>query len=48
MQYSETRDQAGDLAVEALRRMAETGMPANPHNFTIWYVYLSNRDPGFN
>jgi diguanylate cyclase len=48
VQYSETRDQAGDLAVEALRRMAETGMPANPHNFTIWYVYLSNRDPGFN
>ncbi len=48
MQYSETREQAGDLAVAALRRMAETGQPANPHNFTIWYVYLSGRDPGFN
>lgn len=48
MHYSESKEQAGDLAVEALRRMAETGMPANPHNFTIWYIYLSGRDPGFN
>lgn len=48
MQYTETTEQAGDLAIEALRRMAETAMPANPHNFTIWFVYLSGRDPGFN
>ena len=46
--YTETQEQAYDLAAEALRRMAEAGMPANPHNFTIWYVYLSGRDPGFN
>jgi diguanylate cyclase len=48
VQYSETQEQAADLAIEALRRMAEAGMPANPHNFTIWYVYLGGHDPGFN
>jgi diguanylate cyclase len=48
VQYSETRQQADDLAAEAMRRMAKADMPANPHNFTIWYVYLSGRDPGFN
>ena len=48
MLYQETDEQAADIAVEALRRMAEAGQPANPHNFTIWYVYLTGRDPGFN
>lgn len=48
MQYSETKERAGELALEALRRIAETGLPANPHTFTIWYVYLTGRDPGFN
>ena len=37
--YPEDPDRAGDLALTALKSMAEHGIPANPNNFSVWYSY---------
>ena len=45
MQFTENEPQSGKFARSALDRMAEHGIPASPANFTVWYSYVSARDP---
>lgn len=47
MDYPESKKDAARFAVGAVERMAALGIPANPQNFTVWYMYLSGRDPSF-
>lgn len=47
MEYPEGKKQAKEFAVGAVERMVTLGITPNPQNFTIWYVYLSGRDPSF-
>lgn len=47
VEYSESKKEAAKYAVAAIERMAELGITANPQNYTIWYVYMSGRDPSF-
>lgn len=45
MEYTENTDQALGFAKQALDKMNEIGVPANPHNFTIWFHYFSGTYP---
>lgn len=45
MEYPDTEAQAAGHAAEALSRMAQHGVPANPNNFAIWYAFVSDRFP---
>ncbi len=47
VEYLEGKKQAKEFAMGALERMVSLGIKPNPQNFTIWYVYLSGRDPSF-
>ena len=47
MEFNEGKQEAGKYAVGAIERMQPLGITANPNNFTIWYAYLSKRDPSF-
>ena len=47
VEYSEGKKDAAKFAQGALERMASLNIAANPQNFTIWYVYMSGRDPSF-
>lgn len=38
-------EQAQEYAKGALARMKERGVPANPRNFTVWYLYCSDTNP---
>ncbi len=39
--YTESREQSGEYLRQALPEMARRGIPPNPHNFALWYVYTS-------
>lgn len=41
MTYSDAQQHTTELADMAYDHMKERGIPANPHNFTIWYEYFS-------
>jgi diguanylate cyclase len=43
--YTENREQAAGIAATALAEMASEGAPPNPQNFSIWYDFLTNRNP---
>lgn len=45
MSYPENKQDAARLAEDVIARMAEHDIPANPENYTVWYSYLSGRDP---
>jgi len=45
LEYTENIDQALDYAQQAITKMDEIGIPANPHNFTIWFHYFSGTYP---
>lgn len=45
MEYTENTDQALVFAKQAIDKMNEIGVPANPHNFTIWFHYFSGTYP---
>ncbi len=45
VEYSETFDQAAEIAGSALSLMKERNLPANPNNFAVWFHYYSQRDP---
>jgi len=45
LEYTENTDQALGFAKQALDKMNEIGVPANPHNFTIWFHYFSGTYP---
>lgn len=45
MEYTENIEQARGFAKQALEKMTEIGVPANPHNFTIWFHYFSGTYP---
>jgi diguanylate cyclase len=45
LEYTENIDQALDYAREAIKKMGEIGIPANPNNFTIWFHYFSGTYP---
>lgn len=47
MEFSEGKKDAIKYAVGAVERMKPLGITANPNNFTVWYAYLSKRDPSF-
>jgi diguanylate cyclase len=41
MRYVENPEKASAIGGQALERMAELGMPANPLNYELWYSYFS-------
>jgi len=45
LEYTENIEQARGFAKQALEKMTEIGVPANPHNFTIWFHYFSGTYP---
>ncbi|WP_413204084.1 GGDEF domain-containing protein [Rhodospirillum sp. A1_3_36] len=45
MEYAETKEQASEIARQAMEQMTAQGIPANPRNFTIWYGYCSDHYP---
>lgn len=45
MDYSETFEQAARFARDAFELMERKKIPINPPNFTIWYSYVSGRNP---
>ncbi len=45
MFYSEGIEQARNLADAAMAELEKHGIPATPHNFEVWYAYVSGRDP---
>ncbi len=45
MEYTENIDQALEYANQAIKKMHEIGVPANPNNFTIWFHYYSGTYP---
>ncbi|MDV7338941.1 GGDEF domain-containing protein [Terasakiella sp. A23] len=45
MEYTENADQALGYARLAIEKMGEIGIPANPHNFTIWFHYYAGTYP---
>jgi diguanylate cyclase len=45
VEYSETFEQAAEIAESALSLMKERKLPANPNNFAVWFHYHSQRDP---
>lgn len=45
MEYPEDMDQALVFARQAIDKMGEMGVPANPNNFTIWFHYFSGKYP---
>ena len=47
MEYPEGKKEAAKYAVGAVERMRPLGIKTDPNNFTVWYAYLSKRDPSF-
>lgn len=45
MEYTENIEQARNYAKQAIEKMREIGVPANPNNFTIWFHYFSGTYP---
>ena len=45
MEYSETLEQASDLAARAFELMKGYGIPPTPRNFTVWYGYVARNYP---
>jgi len=45
LEYTENIDQALAYAKQAIEKMHEIGVPANPNNFTIWFHYYSGSYP---
>lgn len=47
VEFTEGKKDAAKYAVGAVERMKPLGITTNPNNFTVWYAYLSKRDPAF-
>ncbi|WP_135075843.1 diguanylate cyclase [Terasakiella sp. SH-1] len=45
LEYTENIDQALEYANNAVEKMREIGVPANPNNFTVWFHYYSGTFP---
>ncbi len=45
VEYSESLEKAGEYAQSAVSLMEKKGIPANPNNFAVWFVYHSGRHP---
>ncbi|MEM7170286.1 MAG: GGDEF domain-containing protein [Pseudomonadota bacterium] len=45
MLYSESTEQAKNLADEAMAKMEKASVPTNPMNFTVWYAYCAGTNP---
>ncbi|SCA57779.1 GGDEF domain-containing protein [Candidatus Terasakiella magnetica] len=45
MEYTENIDQALEYANQAIAKMRDIGVPANPNNFTVWFHYYSGTYP---
>lgn len=45
MQYSHTKEKAGELASQTLERIHMEGLAPVPQNFELWYVYYSQANP---
>jgi len=43
--YSETLQQAVQIARKAVEELAAQEIPPNPHNFMVWYEYEAGRNP---
>jgi diguanylate cyclase len=45
MAHEKAGEEASQLASAAMERMTEYGIPPNPDNFMVWYMYVSQVDP---
>lgn len=45
MTYTEAKEQAGEFLRLSLNYLAKYDLPANPVNYTIWYEYVSGKNP---
>ncbi|MCC6598850.1 MAG: GGDEF domain-containing protein [Alphaproteobacteria bacterium] len=45
MQYSHTKEKAGEFAAQALERIHLEELAPVPQNFELWYVYFSGANP---
>ncbi len=48
MKYPETSEMAASYLKQAVPKMVTNSIPANPINYTLWYNYVSKKNPSLN
>ncbi len=45
MRFTDNQEEATRWAEMAMARVTELGLSPNPQNFTVWFIYVSGKDP---